>query len=91
MSANNQINDFLIDDDYNYYVIHNKNKISKSKQKPILQYDLNGNFIKEWSSSKQYALENNLINSSLCLFFPIFDAIQKSHSSSGISKSSHLG
>lgn len=41
-----------------------KNKISKSKQKPILQYDLKGNFIKEWPSSKHYALKNKLINPS---------------------------
>ena len=48
--------------------IEHNDKISKSKQKPILQYDLEGKFIKEWSSSKQYALENNLTNSSLITF-----------------------
>lgn len=45
--------------------LEHKNKISKSKQKPILQYDLEGKFIKEYSSAKQYALENNLTNASL--------------------------
>ena len=28
--------------------------------KPIFQYDLNGNFIKEWSSIKKAALELNI-------------------------------
>jgi hypothetical protein len=39
-------------------------KLKKSKHKPILQYDLQGNFIKEWESSKQVADELQLTNSS---------------------------
>jgi group I intron endonuclease len=45
-----------------------KNKISKSKQKPVLQYNLEGKFIKEWPSAKHYALKNNLISSSAITF-----------------------
>lgn len=37
-------------------------KLKNIKSIPILQYDLEGNFIKEWSSGKQYADENNLLN-----------------------------
>ena len=33
--------------------LEEKNKRSKSLQKPILQYDLEGNFIKEWKSIKE--------------------------------------
>lgn len=40
-------------------------KLKKSKSIPILQYDLQGNFIKEWESAKQVANELNLTNSSL--------------------------
>lgn len=40
-------------------------KLKKSKSKPILQYDLEGNFIKEWESAKQVADKLNLTNSSL--------------------------
>ena len=42
-----------------------KEKIQKLKiikSIPILQYDLEGNFIREWNSGKQYAEENNLLN-----------------------------
>lgn len=35
------------------------------KTKPIIQYDLNGIFIKEWKSGKEYADSNNLTNGSL--------------------------
>jgi hypothetical protein len=48
--------------------IEHKNKISKAKQKPVLQYDLEGKFIKEWPSAKHYALKNNLISSSAITF-----------------------
>ena len=33
------------------YIITQRNKVL---QKPMLQYDLNGNFIKEWNSFKEY-------------------------------------
>ena len=36
-----------------------KNKAEKCK-KPILQYDLEGNFIKEWSSNKNVQIELNI-------------------------------
>ena len=45
----------------NYGARNNKAKMSKSK--PILQYDLNGNFIKEWFGIKN-ASENLLIDKS---------------------------
>jgi hypothetical protein len=32
----------------------------QSKSRPILQYDLEGNFIKEWASGKQFAESNGL-------------------------------
>jgi group I intron endonuclease len=47
----------------NRTIKHNK-KISEARKKPILQYDLEGNFIKEWDSTKQYADINNLKNGS---------------------------
>lgn len=37
-------------------------KLKKIKCKPILQYDLEGNFIKEWSSAKEFANEKGLKN-----------------------------
>jgi hypothetical protein len=40
-------------------------KLKNIKSIPILQYDLQGNFIKEWKSGKQYAEENNLLNGTL--------------------------
>jgi hypothetical protein len=39
-------------------------KLKKSKSKSILQYDLEGNFIREWESAKQVADTLNLTNSS---------------------------
>ena len=47
-----------------------KLKLKTVKSIPILQYDLQGNFIKEFNSAKQYAEENNLTNGGyigLCL------------------------
>ena len=40
-------------------------KLKNIKSIPILQYNLQGNFIKEWKSGKQYAEENNLLNGTL--------------------------
>jgi hypothetical protein len=37
----------------------------QSKSRPIIQYDLEGNFIKEWASGKHFAEVNNLTNGSL--------------------------
>ena len=41
-------------------------KSSKSRMKPILEYDINGNFIKEWESAttaaKYYNIKNNIIS-----------------------------
>jgi len=42
-----------------------KLKLKLLKSIPILQYDLQGNFIKEYLSAKQYAEENNLTNGGL--------------------------
>jgi hypothetical protein len=36
------------------------NKISKKLSKPVIQYDLNGNFIKEWSSITKARLKTNI-------------------------------
>jgi hypothetical protein len=38
LSSSSQIRDFILDDDMNYYVIHNKNRISKFSKDRILQY-----------------------------------------------------
>jgi hypothetical protein len=43
-------------------------KLKKSKSKAILQYDLEGNFIKEWESGKQVADELGLTNASLITY-----------------------
>jgi hypothetical protein len=43
-------------------------KLKKSKSKPIIQYDLQGNFIKEWESGKQVADKLNLVNASLITY-----------------------
>lgn len=43
-------------------------KFIKSKYKPILQYDLDGNFMKEWESAKQYVVLNGLTNGTLITF-----------------------
>jgi hypothetical protein len=40
-------------------------KLKNIKSINILQYDLEGNFIKEWKSAKQYAEENSLTNGTL--------------------------
>ena len=40
-------------------------KLKNIKSIPILQYDINGKFIREWNSGKQYAEENNLSNGTL--------------------------
>jgi hypothetical protein len=41
LSSSTQIRDFVIDDMYNYYVIHNKNKITKFNKDRILNYSFN--------------------------------------------------
>lgn len=38
LSSSTQIRDFIIDDDMNYYVVHNKNRISKFTKDRILLY-----------------------------------------------------
>jgi hypothetical protein len=43
-------------------------KLKNIKSIPIIQYDIKGNFIREWNSGKQYAEENNLINGTLITF-----------------------
>lgn len=40
----------------------------KSKSRQIIQYDLDGNFIKEWASAKHFAEKNGLINGTLITF-----------------------
>jgi len=37
-------------------------KLKNIKSIPIIQYDINGNFVREWNSGKQYAEINNLSN-----------------------------
>ena len=37
-----------------------KNKLKEIKSIPIIQYDLNGNFIKEWSSTQEAAIFYNI-------------------------------
>ena len=43
-------------------------KLLVAKSKPILQYDISGNFIKEWSSAKQVANHLGLTNGSLITY-----------------------
>jgi hypothetical protein len=43
-----------------------RKEISLLKQKSILQYDLNGNFIKEWNSGKEAAKINNFNPVNIC-------------------------
>lgn len=44
----------------------NKNNlISKSNSKPIIQYDLEGNFIKEWKSSKEASRKLHIYDSNI--------------------------
>ena len=38
LSSSSEIRDFVLDDDMNYYVVHNNNKISKFSKDRILQY-----------------------------------------------------
>jgi len=38
LSSSSQIRDFILDDNMNYYVVHDKNKISKFSKNRILQY-----------------------------------------------------
>lgn len=40
--------------------------MAKNPTKPVLQYDLNGNFIQEWSSAKEAATTMNLKSSNIC-------------------------
>lgn len=42
-----------------------KERLSKSKSKPILQYDKNGNFIKEWNSALEVEKEIGLNHSNI--------------------------
>lgn len=42
------------------YTVERNNKISKKLSKPVIQYDLNGNFIKEWSSITEARLKTNI-------------------------------
>ena len=41
------------------------NKISKALMKPVLQYDLQGNFIKEWSSVKEASNFYNILHTNI--------------------------
>lgn len=41
-------------------------QLSELKSKPILQYDLKGNFIKEWKSGKEAAHSNNFNPINIC-------------------------
>lgn len=47
------------------YTEDRNKKISKNVSKPILQYDLEGNFIKEWSSSTQVKKELGFSNTNI--------------------------
>jgi hypothetical protein len=42
-----------------------KQKLKNIKSIPILQYDLKGNFIREWNSAKQYAEEHKLTGTAI--------------------------
>jgi nucleosome binding factor SPN SPT16 subunit len=42
------------------YTIDRNNKISKKLSKSVLQYDLEGNFIKEWSSVTEARKQTNI-------------------------------
>jgi len=39
--------------------------LRKAKNRPVLQYDLEGNFIKEWNSGKEAAISLNLFQSNI--------------------------
>lgn len=43
-----------------------KNKLKEIKSIPIIQYDLNGNFIKEWSSTQEAAIFYNIQKGHIC-------------------------
>ena len=43
----------------------NKQLVSEQKSKPIIQYDLEGNFIREWKSATQAAKELGFKNGSI--------------------------
>jgi group I intron endonuclease len=45
--------------------LQHKNNATKARMKPVLQYDLNMNFIKEWESIKTAALELNINSQSI--------------------------
>ena len=54
---------------YNYkHTEEAKNKISRSEIKSIIQYDLNGNYIKEWDSIKEASIALNIccVSISMC-------------------------
>ena len=61
-----------IDNDGNYeysncrYIEMNENS-NKDKRKPVLQYDLNGNFIREWESIHKATKQLNLNNGKISL------------------------
>ncbi len=60
----------------NNYGTHNK-KIAQSKSKPIIQYDLSGNIIKEWASATIAAKELSFSQSSInwcCLHKPRYNS-----------------
>lgn len=48
-----------------WYSEKNKNVIYRSKSIPILQYDLKGNFIREWNSALQIERELGYIRKSV--------------------------
>ena len=55
----------------NNYGTHNfkiskSHKINQKNSKSVLQYDLNGNFIKEWKSTREIARELNIYNNNIC-------------------------
>ena len=40
--------------------VSNTNKANGKRKKPVLQYDLQGNFVKEYPSAKEAEIENNI-------------------------------
>lgn len=40
--------------------VSNTNKTNGKRKKPVLQYDLQGNFVKEYPSAKEAEIENNI-------------------------------
>lgn len=51
---------------YNANYGERKNNIAKSRHKPIIQYDLQGNYIKTWDSIIEASNELNIIDTSIC-------------------------